>query len=49
MPGISEVLNIYEMQIQGHYFKMKALFDTEVVPVSPEKNTNIISDIIKKA
>lgn len=37
MRDISEVLNIYEVQIQGHYFKMETLFDTEVVPVLPEK------------
>lgn len=36
MPDISEILNIYEIQIQRHYFKKEIPFDREVVPVLPE-------------
>lgn len=37
MSDISEVVSIYEIQIQWHYFKMETPFDREVVPVLPEK------------
>lgn len=37
MLDIAEIKNIYEIQIQRHYFKMETPFDREVVPVLPEK------------
>lgn len=36
MPDNSEILNIYEIQIQRCYFKMETLFDGELAPGLPD-------------
>lgn len=47
MPDNSEILNIYEIEIQRCYFKMETVFDRELAPGLPDKYECCLRDYKK--